>query len=141
MNWVLDWLPYQLTDWLPDWVFEVFEEGVVLVICLWEGDVAGFLFHLDDIFAVVFAMISGPPPNPDDGEPAAMPVDFITPPVRSFFLTTTLEQELQMEVYLQHWLDRARGKPWGVIGRVRKPRNRAQRISHQLGCMRLTPAR
>jgi hypothetical protein len=61
--------------------------------------------------------------------------------VVSLFATMTPTQETQMDLYLQYWLDRARGKPCGVIGRGRKPRNRAQRISHQLGCMRVAVPR
>jgi hypothetical protein len=110
----------------------VFEESVGLVECVWRGDSRGALLHFTRIMGMRTHFID----EPDWDEKTAAMLDFATPPVDRFFVTTTLEQEKQTELHLQHALNRARGKPWGVIGRVRKPRNGAQRISHQLGYMR-----
>lgn len=110
----------------------VFEESVALVECAWRGDSRGVYVHFRRIIGMRTHFID----EPDLDERTAAMLDFATPPVDRFFVTTTLQEEKQSELDVQHLLDRGRGKPWGVIGRVKKPRNSAQRISHQLGHMR-----
>jgi hypothetical protein len=123
-------------DWellpIPD--KDAVDEAFGFADCIWAGDSRGAWVHFAHFTGIVNRFIH----EPDlDEEMAFLLFDFTTPPVDSLFRDTTFQQENEDEGRCQRWLSSARGKPWGVIGRVRKPRNSAQRISHQLGFMRV----